>query len=204
MLSASLAFGLRRSRVKQGVAWLLLALPCLVAGCEKARSSAPPPPDFAGTWDVTFDDALDVEFRVGSETVRARLSEAGGSIEFGDGGATQTFTLDCSGGELVCPSEVMPRELSLQAPLGTLDADGLQLAKPLSGMGRGHCVARPGSFLTGEVVSTPGSQNQARPEAVAVTSGRATIIVDGACFGAGLLPTGTEIFLSSGFTAAKR
>jgi len=191
--------------VKQSVAWLLLALPVVVAGCDKARSRAPSVPNFAGTWDVTFDDALDVQLQIGSETVRARLAESGGTLEFGDGGAEHSLAIDCTASDLVCPAEAMPRELTTQQPLGTLDADAVQLAKPLEGLGRGSCRARPGSFMTGEVISTPGSDTRAAPEAVAVTSGRATVIVDASCFGSKLaLPAGTEVFISSGFTAAKR
>lgn len=175
-----------------------------LGGCDKARSSALPLPDFQGTWDVTFDDEVAVDVRMGDKMLHGRVDGEKGTLELDDGGQPVSLKLDCAASELVCPAEVLPRELVLSGPLGQMDADGVQLAKPLVGMGKGACVARPGSFLTGEVLSSAGESAE-RAEAVAITSGRATIWVSAGCFGAdSKLPSGTEILLTSGFTAAKR
>jgi hypothetical protein len=183
---------------------LSLCFLLLAVGCDKARSSAPPAPNFAGTWDVTFDDGVDVELRIGEQVLRGRVEGSAGSIEFRDAGRELVLQLDCSAPDLVCPSEVLARELTLDKPPGTLDADAVQLARPLAGLGSGACDARPGSFLTGEVLSSPGV-NAKGIEAVALTSGRATILVDAQCLApkAGL-PKGSQVYLSTGFTAAKR
>lgn len=182
----------------------LLGLVALSVGCEKARSSAPPAPSFTGTWDVAFEDALRVELQIGERTLATRLDGTHGLLEFRDAGNELAFELDCAAPELVCPSEVWPAELTLDSAPGQLDADAVQLAKPLAGMGRGACVARPGSYLTGEVLSTPGADGR-RAQAAALTSGRVTIQVDARCVAPNAgLPEGAVIQLAAGFTAARR
>lgn len=183
---------------------LMLTAYCLLGGCGKARSSPPPAPDFAGVWDVTFDDTVEVELRLGEETSRARARASDGIVAFGDAGVELSLQLACASTELVCPSEVLPRELVLEKPLGRLDPDAVQLVKSLTGIGEGDCAARAGSFLTGEVLRTEGAGDRG-PEAVALTSGRVTIVVDARCAAPERsLPSGAQLFLSSGFTAAKR
>lgn len=182
----------------------LLGLVALLVGCEKARSSAPPAPSFTGTWDVTFDDALGVELQIGERALTARLDGTHGLLEFRDAGNELAFELDCAAPDLVCPSEVWPAELTLHAAPGQLDADAVQLAKSLAGMGRGDCIVRPGSYLTGEVLSTPGADGK-QAQAVALTSGRVTIQVDARCVAPNAgLPKGAVIQLAAGFTAARR
>jgi hypothetical protein len=191
-------------RTKLALAACGLAVLALGSGCEKASSSALPLPDFRGTWDVTFDDEVAIDVRVGEKMLHGRLDGEKGTLELEDGGHAVSLQLDCAASELVCPAEVLPRELVLAGPLGQLDADGVQLAKPLAGLGQGACVARPGSFLTGEVLSSAGLRAE-RAEAVAITGGRATVWVSAGCFGEGSkLPAGSEVLLTSGFTAAKR
>lgn len=187
----------------KGSARLGLLSLVLLVGCDKARSSAPPAPDFAGTWDVTFDDALALELRVGEQTLRAELPESGGHVAL-EASKPIALNVDCAAEGLVCPFEVLARELTLHGPPGQLDADAVQLARSLEGTGSGACTARAGSFLTGEVLSSPRAQGQTL-EAVALTAGQATVIVSADCVAPKAnLPKGTEVVLSTGFTAAKR
>ena len=183
--------------------WFWLGLCSALAGCDKILAGSLSP-DFAGVWDVTYDDSIEVEVRVSEQTLRASVGEQGGEVAFRDAGSALALEIDCTRPELVCPSEAWPRELALKQAPGQLDDDGVQLARPLAGVGGGRCRARPGSILTGEVMSTHGAE-AVRSQAVALTSGRVTTIVDANCLAphAGL-PEGTQVALSSGFTAAKR
>lgn len=181
-----------------------LALVLSLAGCERGIADALTP-DFHGTWDVTYDDAIAVEVALDPEApLEGEVSEEGGQLAFGDAGVALQLDIDCSRPELVCPAEVWPRELTLSRAPGRLDDDGMQLSEVLRGKGNGRCLTRPGSIVTGEVVTTS-SPSDVRPQAVALTSGRVRIVVDAACVAphAGL-PSGTELALSTGFTAAKR
>ena len=184
--------------------FLLLGLALWTAGCERGIADALAP-DFRGTWDVTYDDAIAVEVALDPESpLEGEVSEEGGQLALGDGGVLLELDIDCSRPELVCPAEVWPRELTLSGPPGRLDDDGMQLSEVLRGKGSGRCMTRPGSIVTGEVVTTS-SPSDVRTQAVAVTSGRMRIVVDASCIAphAGL-PSGTELALSTGFTAAKR
>ncbi len=187
---------------RRGRSWLWLGL-CSLWACDKSFAGSLSP-DFSGMWDVTYDDAMAIEVRVGEERLRANISDEGGPVAFRDGGTEIAFDVDCARPELVCPSEVWPRELPLKGVPGRLDDEGVQLARPLTSQGRGACQARPGSMLTGEVMSTR-SSDSVRSQAVAVSSGRMTIIVDRSCFAPDAeLPPGAEVALSIGYTAAKR
>ena len=122
-----------------------------------------------------------------------------------DAGVALDFEVDCTRPELVCPSEVWPRELSLQQATRQARSRGRAAAcSPSLGAGFGRCVSQPGSFVTGEIMSVA-TAHSIRPEAVALTAGRVSVVVDAACFAphAGL-PAGTQVTLTTGFTAAKR
>jgi len=179
------------------------ALLASLAGCGKGIAGSLAP-DFAGLWDITYDDSVRVEFALGEQQISARVDEGGGRVAVRDAGVALDFEVDCTRPELVCPSEVWPRELSLQKPPGKLDGDGLQLRQPALGAGFGRCVSQAGSFVTGEIMSVA-TAHSIRPEAVALTGGRVSVVIDAACFAphAGL-PAGTQVTLSTGFTAAKR
>jgi hypothetical protein len=181
--------------------WLLLA--ALAGACGKSAAS-PSSPDFVGTWDLTFDDALDFELRGAGEHQRGQLTEHGGSIALRDAGVGAELDIDCTRADLVCPLEVWPHELELGQAPGRLDEEGLQLERAIAGEGRGRCATQPGSRIVGEVVSVA-KPSSVRQEAVALTSGRIIAVYDAGCFApqAGL-PSGAQIVLSTGFTAAKR
>jgi hypothetical protein len=180
----------------------LMALLMTQGGCNRglARDHAP---DFGGTWDITYDDSMRVELRIGERALRADVPLTGGPVTFADGGTDLAFEVDCTRPELVCPAEVWPRELALETTPGELDGDGVQLTRMLTGEGSGPCAARPGSVLTGEVLATT-SESAVSPEAVAVTAGRIRVRVPAACVASGALPPGAEAVLSTGYTAAKR
>lgn len=185
-----------------GRALTLAALVCL-SGCGKGIAGGLTP-DFAGVWDVTYDDSVEVEFTLGEQHISSRIDEVGGQVSVRDAGVALDLEVDCTRPELVCPSEVWPRELSLLKPPGKVDSEGVQLAQPVVGAGFGRCASKPGSHVTGEVMSIA-SAHSIRPEAVALTAGRVSVVLDASCFAphAGL-PSGTLVTLSTGYTAAKR
>jgi hypothetical protein len=179
------------------------ALLASLAGCDKGIAGGLAP-DFHGVWDVTYDDSVRVEFALGEQQLSTRVEEVGGLVSVRDAGFALDFEVDCTRPELVCPSEVWPRELSLKAPPGKLDREGVQLMQPVLGAGSGRCASKPGSLVTGEIMSVA-SAHSIRAEAVALTAGRVSVVVDAACFAphAGMA-AGTLVTLTSGFTAAKR
>src|SRR6185295_3225504 len=68
-------------------------------GC--AISSRTAAPDVAATWDVAYDDTLDVELDVGGSVYHASLPPGGGTATFHHGGYTLSFDLDCARPEIV-------------------------------------------------------------------------------------------------------
>jgi hypothetical protein len=181
----------------------LLALAALGSGCGKTAASGLSP-DFAGEWDVTYDDSIRFELRLEGQVQRSELAEPGGQVVLGDAGAALEFDVDCTRPDVVCPTEVWPRELVLTQAPGQVDDEGLQLRRVIAGEGRGRCTTLSGSTIAGEVASI-GKPDSIRQEAVALTNGRVVAVYDAACFApfAGL-PAGAQVALSTGFTAAKR
>jgi hypothetical protein len=181
----------------------LCALLASLLGCGKGLAGGLAP-DFAGTWDVTYDDSMQVEFKLDEQMMSARVDEQGGQVAVRDAGLTLDFEVDCTRPELVCPSEVWPRELVLGQAPGKLDRDGLQLSLPIAGAGQGRCRALEASAMQSEVMAVATSHS-VRTEAVALTAGQVVVVVDAACFAphAGL-PAGAHVVLKTGFTAAKR
>lgn len=179
---------------------IAVGMALLVSACGKGRAGDVAT-DFAGTWDVTYDDAIDVDVRIGGTVQRVRIGEQGGRVALADGGVG--FTVDCSRPELVCPSEIWPRELRLTDPHG-FEQDGDQVKRWLSGLGSGRCAIKQGSILTAEVMSINGA-HAVQPEAVALTSGRIRTVISPDCTAAlGELPPDAEVVLATGFSATKR
>jgi len=106
--------------MKRGAVVLtLLAIPALTGakGCggeDNTVFSKSPAPSMAGTWDVSYDDVLDVEITIGGSTYTEQLGAAGGVIDLTHDGHPLTFDLNCSREEVVCPSEVWPAEVSFR------------------------------------------------------------------------------------------
>jgi hypothetical protein len=88
----------------------LLGLPFAMGaqgdGC--AAGSKSPAPDVRGTWDVTYDDTIGVEVKIGGAVYTAELGAAGGAVTINHQGKPYTFDLDCSRPDIVCPSEAWP------------------------------------------------------------------------------------------------
>ena len=142
--------------------------------------------------------------QVGDRTLHGTVSEHGGTFALNEADLSLELEVDCMRPDLVCPSEVWPRELHLAKPPGKLDSDGAQLAQPVVGLGAGRCTTLVGSIITGEVMSLA-TARAIRPEAVALTAGRIGVVLPGACFGSGAgLPPDAHVVLSTGYTAAKR
>jgi hypothetical protein len=95
---------------------VMLALPALLGargdGC--AANSTSPAPDVEGQWQVTYDDMLDVEIRIGGAVYNEALAVAGGVIEINHEGLDLIFDLDCARPEIVCPSEAWPTTVSVE------------------------------------------------------------------------------------------
>lgn len=82
-------------------------------GCSNAFSESPAP-DMTGTWDVSYDDRLDVTVTIGGATYTEELGPQGGTLTIDHGGRPFTFDLDCTRPEVVCPSEVWPSEVGFR------------------------------------------------------------------------------------------
>jgi len=80
-------------------------------GCGPLTSMTPAP-NVEGTWDVAYDDSLEVEITIGGSTYDATLPAEGGTVEVEHGGFIIPFTLDCSRPEIVCPSEAWPEQVT--------------------------------------------------------------------------------------------
>ena len=95
---------------------LVLALPALggAQGDGCASNSRSPAPDTAGQWDITYDDSLDVEIRLGGAVYNETLAAAGGVFTINHNGQDLEFDLNCDRPEVVCPSEGWPETVSIE------------------------------------------------------------------------------------------
>jgi hypothetical protein len=91
---------------------LPLAMGAQGDGC--AAGSTSPAPDVRGTWNVTYDDTIGVEVKIGGAVYNAELGAAGGSFTINHQGKPYTFNLDCSRPEIVCPSEAWPDQVVVE------------------------------------------------------------------------------------------
>ena len=97
---------------------LLLGLPLLQGaqgdGC--AAGSRSPAPDVTGWWDITYDDAIGVEVKIGGAVYDETLGPQGGTFTINHQGTPITFDLDCSRPEVLCPARPgRPRSTSTSA-----------------------------------------------------------------------------------------
>lgn len=94
---------------------LVIAMPLLVGargdGC--AANSRTPAPDLEGSWEIVYDDMLDVEIRIGGSVYQESIGAAGGVIEIVHDGQPLSFDLDCERPEILCPSEAWPESVSI-------------------------------------------------------------------------------------------
>jgi hypothetical protein len=175
----------------------------MTSGCNKGHA-ADVRPDLSGMWDVTYDDYLDVEVRVGESSRRARLAREGGEVSLADAGALSRLEIDCARAELICPNEVWPRELELTNRIGDLDDDGTRITMSLVGEGLGVCTLSRGSQALADVEST-GSARTGNWQATALSRGRISTTFDAACVGlGGAAQPDVQVTLSTGFSAVRR
>jgi len=171
-------------------------------GCTRSLASAPRP-DLSGTWDVVYDDYMDVEIRVGERVQHARIRRAGGHVLASDAQGKIALEIDCSREELICPHEVWSAELTLTNRTGDLDDEGEHLSVSLASEGSGPCVLGDSSALGANVVSI-GSPRDRNWQATALSGGRATTVISGRCLGGRGSAGGVQVALSSGFSAVLR
>lgn len=96
------------------LAFLMIPVLPLVMGAQGdgcAAGSTSPAPDVRGTWNVTYDDTIGVEVKIGGAVYNAELGAAGGSFTINHDGQPYTFNLDCSRPDIVCPSEAWPAQV---------------------------------------------------------------------------------------------
>jgi hypothetical protein len=161
-------------------------------------------PAVAGTWDAVFDDTIDVTADVEGEDHQARTGAGGGRVAFHDAGSFVQLEVDCARPELVCPQELLPRELTLDNRSGDLSDDGRKFVLSFEGEGEGACRLLAGSMATADV-DLQGSPVTADFHAVALTGGTVSVVVSPACLGADTgLPADAQVVLSTGFTASRR
>jgi hypothetical protein len=75
-------------------------------GC--AAGSDSPAPDVRGTWDLTYDDTIGVEVKLGGAVYTTQLGANGGAFAITHQGKSYPFSLDCARPEVLCPSEAWP------------------------------------------------------------------------------------------------
>jgi hypothetical protein len=81
-------------------------------GC--AAGSTSPAPDVRGTWDITYDDTLGIEVKIGGSVYHSELGAGGGSFTINHMGKPYTFNLDCARPDVVCPSEAWPSSVLIE------------------------------------------------------------------------------------------
>ena len=81
-------------------------------GC--AAGSDSPAPDVRGAWDITYDDTIGVEVKIGGAVYTKELGRNGGSFSITHQGQTFPFTLDCGRPEVICPSEAWPTQVVIE------------------------------------------------------------------------------------------
>jgi hypothetical protein len=183
--------------------WLTLALLLIsLSGCDLASASWSRP-DVTGTWDLTYDDYLELEVHVGDDVHRQRVSSSGGTLRARLGGKEIYATVACALSEVLCPNELWPHQLTLNNRIGQVDGERFSIW--LQGEGQGACRLGPGSLALAELetVGEPGESY----EATMLSGGKITTELSADCLrslGAGELPNGARVHVSAGFSAVRR
>ena len=97
--------------------WLMvLVLPLLVGaegdGC--ASNSESDAPDVTGDWQITYDNNLSLEIKIGGAVYTEETGPQGGVVTINHNGKDLMFDLDCSRPEVLCPSEAWPSSVSIE------------------------------------------------------------------------------------------
>lgn len=98
------------------LALFIPALPLVMGaqgdGC--AANSTSPAPDVRGTWDISYDDTIGIEVKLGGSVYHSELGAGGGSFTINHQGTPYTFDLDCARPDVVCPSEAWPASVVIE------------------------------------------------------------------------------------------
>ncbi len=92
------------------------AMPLLTGaegGCGPAFSETPAP-SMSGEWNVEYADEYEVEVDLGGAVYTEQLGVRGGRFDITHEGKPLSFDLSCDRDEVVCPSEIMPTEVSFR------------------------------------------------------------------------------------------
>jgi len=73
-----------------------------------------PAPDMRGTWDVTYDNVIDIEVSIGGDVYVGNVTGGHGSMSFTHDGEPVILDLECSDPLVICPSEVFPAEVDFE------------------------------------------------------------------------------------------
>lgn len=73
-----------------------------------------PAPDMRGTWDVTYDNVVDIEVSIGGAVYVGNITGGSGSMSFTHDGEPVTLDLECSDPLVICPSEIFPAEVDFE------------------------------------------------------------------------------------------
>jgi len=95
---------------------LLATLPITMGAqgdCGNVNSQAPAP-DVSGDWDITYDDTLGVEVKIGGAVYTEEIGLQGGAVTINHNGQPFEFDLDCDKPEVVCPSEAWPATVTVE------------------------------------------------------------------------------------------
>src|SRR5688572_9782921 len=112
-----MSYSIRRSLVVVTVVAVPLLTGAKGKGCgdgENTIFSQSEAPSMEGSWDVTYDDRLDVEITIGGAVYTEELGPGGGTVTIDHDGQPFTFDLSCARDEVVCPSEVWPAEVGIR------------------------------------------------------------------------------------------
>lgn len=73
-----------------------------------------PAPDVQGTWQVEYDDRIDVEVTIGGAAYIGFIDGTYGTVAFTHDGSPFDLDLDCDDPLITCPSELFPAEVEFE------------------------------------------------------------------------------------------
>jgi hypothetical protein len=193
------------AKVDKLLLWMVaLMVGALTVACGRSHA-APLRPDLAGTWDVVYDDYLDVEVIDGEHVQTLRIGREGGLTRTADAGTLLRIDVACARDEVLCPQEIWGPTLALTNRVGDVDDDGEAFSVSLRGEGRGPCTLGPASIALADL-ATEG--RGASYQGTSLTGGRITTDLPLSCFAEFGLTTArrsdVRVRLSTGFSAVRR
>jgi hypothetical protein len=120
----------------------LLLASLSISACH-AGSGADERPDVTGTWDLTYDDYLELELEIAGDVHQQRVSLSGGSIRARHMGKEIQAVVACARDEVVCPNEIWARQLTIASAKSTASASRFGFAA--KGRARASSVRVPWS-----------------------------------------------------------